>query len=116
MAGRTTRAGNDRARTGELWLDTRTYMPIRESGRLVKNPSVFLKKVEFVRDYVVENGISIPKHIKSKVETRIVGTADISIEYTNLQKLQEQTPAEVNAAQQPASASAAAIEQARLGR
>jgi hypothetical protein len=29
---------------GELWLDSETYLPIRESGVFVKNPSIFLKK------------------------------------------------------------------------
>jgi hypothetical protein len=94
---------------GELWLDSQTYMPIRETGRFVKNPSVFLKKVEFVRDYRMENGISVPKHIQSKVETRIVGPADISIDYLNVQKV------DTNALQQPAS-TVTPVEQARLER
>jgi len=72
---------------GELWLDAQTFMPIREEGEFVKNPSVFLKKVEFVRDYAIQDGVAIPKHIESRVDTRIVGRADISIDFTNLKKL-----------------------------
>ena len=72
---------------GELWLDAKTFMPLREEGEFVKNPSVFLKKVEFVRDYEIQNGIAVPKHIESKVDTRIVGRADISIDFTNVRKL-----------------------------
>ena len=35
---------------GELWIDGDTGMPLRESGQFVKTPSVFLKKIAFVRD------------------------------------------------------------------
>jgi len=72
---------------GELWLDAKTCMPIKEEGEFVKNPSVFLKKVEFVRDYEIQDGVAIPKHIESKVDTRIVGRADITIDFTNLRKV-----------------------------
>jgi hypothetical protein len=92
---------------GELWLDTQTYMPVRESGRFVKNPSVFLKKVEFTRDYQIENGVAVPKHIQSTVDTRIVGRADISIDYTAPKKLDATTD------EKPSSA-AVPVEQARL--
>jgi hypothetical protein len=68
---------------GELWLDGETGMPTRESGEFVKNPSVFLKKVEFVRDYEIRDGVAIPSHIASTVDTRIVGKAELSILFTN---------------------------------
>jgi hypothetical protein len=73
---------------GELWLDTKTFMPIREEGEFVKNPSVFLKKVEFIRSYQLQDGVAVPKHIESRVDTRIVGRADINIEFRNLKKLE----------------------------
>lgn len=68
---------------GELWIDSETYMPVRESGRLVKSPSVFLKKVEFVREYVIKDGIAVPKMIKSFIETRLAGRAELDINYSN---------------------------------
>lgn len=69
---------------GEIWLDGDTGMPLREAGELVKNPSVWLKKVEFVRDYQIQDGISLPSHIKSTVDTRLgLGTAELSINYSN---------------------------------
>jgi hypothetical protein len=68
---------------GELWIDPETYLPVRESGRLVKNPSVFLKRVDFVRDYRIENGIAYPKRIDSIVDTRLVGRAELHINFTN---------------------------------
>jgi hypothetical protein len=71
---------------GELWLDGETGMPLRESGQLVKNPSIFLKKVVFVHDYQLKDGVSIPKHIESTVDTRIAGRAELHIEFTNFTK------------------------------
>ena len=68
---------------GELWLDGETGMPVRESGEFVKNPSVFLKKIEFVRDYEIQGGVAIPKHIESRVDTRLVGRAELSINFSN---------------------------------
>jgi len=71
---------------GELWVDAATGMPFRESGRFVKNPSVFLKKVEFVRDYEIRDGVAFPKHIESTVDTRLIGRAELSINYSNFSK------------------------------
>jgi hypothetical protein len=67
---------------GELWVDAETGMPVRESGQFVKTPSVFLKKIAFVRDYELQDGVSIPAHIESKVDTRIVGLAEIEISFS----------------------------------
>jgi hypothetical protein len=71
---------------GELWVDLLTGMPVRESGSFVKNPSVFLKKIEFVRDYEMRDGMAFPKHIESMVNTRLVGRAELSINYSNFSK------------------------------
>lgn len=69
---------------GELWLDAATGMPMRESGEFVKSPSVFLKKIEFVRDYEIRDGVAFPSRIESTVDTRLVGKAELSILFTNL--------------------------------
>ncbi len=75
---------------GELWVDASTYLPVRESGRFVKNPSVFLKKVEFVRDYQIKDGIAIPSHIESTISTRFWGPAQMSINFSNFSRPEEQ--------------------------
>jgi hypothetical protein len=64
---------------GELWVDAETYLPLREWGELVRNPSVFLKNVYFVRDYHIQDGMSVPRRIISNVDTRIVGRANLTI-------------------------------------
>jgi hypothetical protein len=66
---------------GELWLDAETGMPVREAGQFVKVPSIFLKRIRFVRDYEIRGGVSVPKSIESTVETRLVGRAELSIRF-----------------------------------
>ena len=71
---------------GELWLDKKTAMPVRESGRFVKTPSIFLKKMEFVRVYDLQDGISIPERVESTVDTRLFGKVELNIHFTHFCK------------------------------
>jgi hypothetical protein len=73
---------------GELWLDAATAMPVRQAGRFVKTPSVFLKKVEFVEDYELQDGVAIPKHFEGTADMRLVGRAELSIEFSNFTRQQ----------------------------
>jgi hypothetical protein len=75
---------------GELWVDAETGMPLKESGKFVKNPSVFLKKVEFVQEYELRDGISIPKRLASRLDVRLVGRAELDIAFSNF-SWQEET-------------------------
>ena len=77
---------------GELWIDTATYLPVHEAGTFVKSPSVFLTKVQFVRDYEVLNGYAVPKHVESQAETRFWGPAQVTIHYNNFVKSAEDEP------------------------
>ncbi len=77
---------------GELWLDPQTHLPIRESGRLVKSPSIFLRKVEFVKDYLIQDGVSIPSRIQTTVETRIVGKANLSVAFSSVSLTENSQP------------------------
>jgi hypothetical protein len=56
---------------------------VREIGQFVKSPSIFLKKIKFVREYELAEGISIPKHIESTVDTRLVGRAELNISFSH---------------------------------
>ena len=71
---------------GDLWLDPKTAMPVRESGRFVKTPSIFLKKMEFVRTYELQNGVSIPQRVESLVDTRLFGRVQMNIHFTHFCK------------------------------
>ena len=68
---------------GEVWIDARTYLKVQESGYLVKNPSMFLKKVAFIRKYEIRDGISVPVKVLSVAEVRFVGKAELTIDFTN---------------------------------
>ena len=78
---------------GELWIDDETAFPVREHGSLVKSPSVFLKKVHFVRTYEVYNGTPVPARVESTVETRIAGKAELDIRYFNFAPETPEPPA-----------------------
>ena len=75
---------------GELWLDAQTYMPVRESGSFVKSPSFMLKKMQFVRDYELQNGVSLPQRTESRVQTRFFGPVDLNISYLTFSKDNQQ--------------------------
>jgi len=66
---------------GELWLDAETCLPVRESGRLAKNPSIFVKRIDFVREYDIQDGLAIPRQIQSTAETRLVGKAELTVRF-----------------------------------
>jgi hypothetical protein len=69
---------------GELWIDTHTYLRLQESGYLVRNPSVLFKKVVFLRKYEIRDGISVPLQQQSVAELRLVGKAELNIDFSNL--------------------------------
>ncbi len=64
---------------GELWLDSASFLPLREWGQLVKSPSLFVKRIYFVRDYVIVNGRSVPRRTIADVDTRLAGTAELTV-------------------------------------
>ncbi len=66
---------------GDLWLDAETCLPVRESGRLAKNPSFFVKRIDFVREYDIQDGLAIPRQIQSTAETRLVGKAELTVRF-----------------------------------
>jgi len=71
---------------GELWLDAQTYMPVRESGSLVKTPSIFLKKVQFVHMYEIQNGVAVPQRWEGKADVRFVGPVEMNINFLRFSK------------------------------
>jgi len=68
---------------GSVWIDAATYLRVQESGYLVKNPSIFLKRIAFTRRYEIRDGIPVPVQVASIVDTRIWGPAQLQIDYSN---------------------------------
>jgi hypothetical protein len=80
---------------GELWLDERTGVPIRQSGRLVKSPSIFIKRVAIIQENTAREGIIESRLTHITIETRLVGRAELVIEERPLGE--ERPPASSNA-------------------
>ena len=72
---------------GEMWLDARTYLPVLERGRLVKNPSIFFKKVDFERSFAIQDGRAVPQSMNSVISTRVVGKVELDINYSHFSEL-----------------------------
>jgi hypothetical protein len=68
---------------GEIWIDAATYLPIQESGYLIKSPSFFVKKVAFVRKFEIRDGVSVPLQVQSTVDTRLFGKAELTVDFSN---------------------------------
>lgn len=68
---------------GELWLNAANYLPVYEKGRLVKNPSIFFKRVDFERAFAIQNGVPVPAHLVSTIQTRLVGKVELEVNYMN---------------------------------
>lgn len=64
---------------GELWVDSETFLPLRQWGVMVKSPSLFVKSIYFVQDYTTLGGRSFPLRTIVNVDTRLVGTAELTI-------------------------------------
>lgn len=68
---------------GEVWIDAATYLPIQESGYLIKSPSIFVKRVAFVRKFEIRDGVAVPRQMQSTVDTRLFGKAELTVDFTN---------------------------------
>lgn len=68
---------------GDLWLDSKTCLPVYEKGRFVRNPSVFFRKVEFERAFAIQNGSAVPASMNSIIQTRLVGKVNLSVAYSS---------------------------------
>lgn len=68
---------------GEIWIDGETALTVYETGRFVKSPSVFLKKVHFSREYAILDGVAVPKTLQTSIETRFWGLAQLDIQFSD---------------------------------
>jgi hypothetical protein len=67
---------------GEIWIDADTYLPVREAGNLIKSPSIFVKKLAFVRTFDIRDGMSVPLQVQSVVNT-VFGSAELTVDFSN---------------------------------
>ena len=77
---------------GELWLDAETGSVVRQSGYLVKNPSVFVKRVTLIRETGMRDGRAEERITHLSVDTRLIGRAELTIHERPLTDPNDATP------------------------
>jgi len=68
---------------GRIWVDTEEYAIVRIEGQPAKNPSFWIKSVQFVHDYEKSGFFWLPVSDRSETEARIFGGTEVTIEYFN---------------------------------
>ena len=68
---------------GELWIDAGTYLPLRESGSLVKKISVFVRKTAFVRTFEIRDGLALTTQEQWEFQAVGVGKAELTVAFSN---------------------------------
>ncbi len=79
----TPRQKRDKLFKGEIWIDAHTFLKVRESGYLVKNPDFMVKKVAFVRTFDIRDGIAVPRQEQSVANVRLFGKVELTIDFSN---------------------------------
>lgn len=64
---------------GRIYVDVASGSLRRAEGTLVKSPSFFIKKIDFVQDYADFNDFMLPVHMHSEAKARIIGRAVVDI-------------------------------------
>jgi len=67
---------------GQLWIDAATGLTVRQSGDLVRSPSIFVKRVHIRRDTTLRDGAAWAKVTRLEIDTRIAGQAELTITET----------------------------------
>lgn len=70
---------------GKIYLESSNGHLLRAQGTIVKSPSFFIKKIRFSQDYTTVAGFTLPAHIHSEADTRLVGKAIVDIVHRDYQ-------------------------------
>lgn len=70
---------------GRIFIDPFTGSLRRAEGTMVKSPSWFVKKVEFVQDYEDVGGFILPVRMHSVAKARIIGRTIVDVEHRDYQ-------------------------------
>jgi hypothetical protein len=68
---------------GELWIDADTFLPLRESGALVKKISVLVRKTAFVRNFEIRDGLSLTREEEWQFDAIGFGKAALTVAFSN---------------------------------
>lgn len=70
---------------GKVYLNVYSGSIVRAEGRMVKSPSIFIKKIEFVQDYANVGGFNLVSQVRSTAHTRVIGKAIVNITHSDYQ-------------------------------
>jgi hypothetical protein len=68
---------------GRIWVYAEEYAIVRIEGQPAKNPSFWIKKVQFVHNYEKSGSFWLAVSDRSETEARIFGSTELTIEYFN---------------------------------
>lgn len=68
---------------GQIWVDKDDFAIVRMEGSPAKNPSVWTRKVRFVRRYEKRGPFWLPASMESDSEIVIAGKSTLKIEYSD---------------------------------
>ena len=70
---------------GRIYLDAYTGSLVRAEGSVVKSPSFFVKKIDFVQDYADIDNFTFPIHIRTNALARVIGRTVVDIFHRDYQ-------------------------------
>ena len=70
---------------GKVYLDASSGTLLRAEGTMVKSPSFFIRKLEFVQEYAQVNGFTLPTHLRSVAKVRIIGRTVVDVFHRDYQ-------------------------------
>ncbi|GBC81562.1 hypothetical protein HRbin10_00674 [bacterium HR10] len=79
---------------GRIWIEANDFAILKIEGQPAKNPSFWIKRVEFVRRYRKIGEFWLPLKDESVTQVRIVGTNVLTIDYTNYEIVRGGAPNE----------------------
>jgi outer membrane lipoprotein-sorting protein len=88
---------------GRIWIDGRDFAITRVEGQPAVNPSWWTLRTDFKRSYQKVGDFWLPELNESETKVRILGTADLCIEYGKYEILRAGVVNTVSSLQKPAS-------------
>jgi hypothetical protein len=70
---------------GRIYLDAHTGRVLRTEGSIEKSPSFFVRKLEFVQEYSTIEELTLPTHLHSTAQARLVGRTVVDIYHRDYQ-------------------------------
>ena len=70
---------------GRMYVDAYSGSLVRVEGGVVKSPSFFVRKIEFVQDYADVGNFTFPVHIHSEAVARVIGRTVVDIYHRDYQ-------------------------------